>query len=120
MSLKRSLAFQYRMLSQAVLSVELPLWFTNIRTRFFLFGLLIIMSIMYLVQISAIGVKGYEIQQWEKKIKDLSAENKKLSIEIADSGSMINIQKRLSEVTMVPALHIKYVVRKGDSLMAKK
>jgi hypothetical protein len=78
------------------------------------------MSVVYVLQVSSAVVSGYKIEQWENTIKNLTDQEQQLTIEVADLSSMSTIQKRLSDLSMIPASQIKYIVQKNGTIIAKK
>jgi hypothetical protein len=75
---------------------------------------------VYVLQVSSAVVSGYKIEQWENTIKNLTDQEQQLTIEVADLSSMSTIQKRLSDLSMIPASQIKYIVQKNGTIIAKK
>jgi hypothetical protein len=103
MSFARSINREYTAFYKAIFLFSLPKWVASYKTR-----------------LSSSSIKGYQIHQWENKTKELSLQQEQLNIEIANLGSMNNLEKRLAEISMVPASDIKYVSVKTDKLVAKK
>jgi hypothetical protein len=120
MSFARSINREYTAFYKAIFSFSLPKWVSSYKTRLSLLLVSVAMLTVYILQMSASSIKGYQIQQWENKTKELSLQQEQLNIEIANLGSMNNLEKRLAEISMVPASDIKYVSVKTDKLVAKK
>lgn len=119
MSLRHQVQNHYQVFSATLNAMLFPKWFTSLKFRLILFSLVVLFGIVYILQVSSSVVGGYKIEQWEDKIKILTNEEQHLTIEMADLSSMTNIEKRLSELSMIPASQIKYVVQKTDGVVAK-
>ena len=63
---------------------------------------------MFVIQISSVSTKGFEISNIEKKVQKLERENRKLEVHIAEYRSMKSIQTRLDGMDMVVADNIHY------------
>lgn len=120
MSFRRHVHNQYQVFTQTLHTILFPEWFTSFKFRVALLGLLVVVSILYVLQVSAAVVSGYQIEQWENKIKSLVDQEQQLTIEIADFSSISHIEKRLSELSMIPASQIKYVQQTEGGMVAKK
>jgi Tfp pilus assembly protein PilO len=120
MSFARSINREYTAFYKAIFLFSLPKWVASYKTRLSLLLVTVVVLMVYILQMSASSIKGYQIQQWENKTKELSLQQEQLNIEIANLGSMNNLEKRLAEISMVPASNIKYVSVKTDKLVAKK
>lgn len=96
--------------------LTLPRWLTNSKTRFFLSIIIILLALTYVIQVSAAAVSGYEIQKWEKKVQSLAEEEKKLDVELADKGSIYYLEKRLQNLSMIPAEEVIYMKEKDRSV----
>ena len=120
MSFAKSINRECTSFFKAVFSFSLPKSVTSYKTRLGILLASIAMLVVYILQMSASSIKGYQIAQWENRTKELSLQQEQLNIEIANLGSMSNLEKRLSEISMVPASDIKYVNLKTDKLVAKK
>ena len=73
----------------------------------------------YIYQISSTAVSGYEIHDLEVQVENLEKEIQKLEVEVADQGTMKNIQAKLENVEMVAVAHIEYYEAE-DVMMAKR
>jgi cell division protein FtsL len=70
--------------------------------RVFLTIFTLILLIVYVVRLSTVSIKGYDISALQKQVKTLQDDDNKLQFEIAKNGSMQNIQERLKNVQFVP------------------
>jgi len=70
--------------------------------RIFLTALTFVLLIVYVVGLSTVSIKGYDISALQKQVKVLQDDDNKLQFEIAKNGSMQSIQGRLKNVQFVP------------------
>jgi len=70
--------------------------------RIFLTVLTLALLVVYVVRLSTVSVKGYDISALQKEVKTLQDEQARLQFEIARHGSMQNIQNRLKSIQFVP------------------
>ncbi len=119
MSIKRQLQFQYRHFIQAIYTWQLPRWLTCPATRLLLLLTVVIFGSAYIVKTASSAAGGYKIYDLENEISFLESDIKKLEVEIADNSSLYNIQKRLSNVSMVAVGKITYFDAM-DKAMAKR
>ena len=70
--------------------------------RIFLTILTLTLLVLYVVRLSTVSVKGYDISALQKEVKTLQDEQARLQFEIAKNGSMQNIQNRLKSIQFVP------------------
>jgi cell division protein FtsL len=78
-----------------------------------------IFAVMYLIQVSSVSTKGYEISDLEGQIQELQQENQKLDYKIATYRSMKSIQERLQNTEMVPVNNVEYVTLVGTAVALK-
>ncbi|OGH66407.1 MAG: hypothetical protein A3B90_00135 [Candidatus Magasanikbacteria bacterium RIFCSPHIGHO2_02_FULL_41_13] len=89
---------------------ELPPFLSSNIFRIFLTLLAFVLLILYVVRLSTVSVKGYDISALQKQVKILQDEENKLQFEIAKNGSMQSIQNRLKTVQFVPAEKPEFAV----------
>lgn len=82
---------------------EMPAFLSGNGFRIFLTVLTLVLLVLYVVRLSTVSVKGYDISALEKQVKTLQEDDRKLQFEIAKNGSMQNIQDRLRSGQFVPA-----------------
>lgn len=82
---------------------ELPDFLSSNIVRIFLIILTFVLLIVYVMRLSTVSVKGYDISALQKQVKSLQDDNNKLQFEIAKNGSMQSIHDRLKSVQFVPA-----------------
>lgn len=70
--------------------------------RIFLTILTFVLLIVYVMGLSRVSIKGYDISALQKQVKVLQEDDNKLQFEIAKNGSMQSIQGRLKNVQFVP------------------
>lgn len=68
---------------------------------------LLLMGYIYGVNESASS--GYEIKTLQNKLSDLSADNKKLNLKVAEASSMVSIQNDFLSANFVPSGTSKYL-----------
>jgi hypothetical protein len=86
-------------------------------------NLAILFSIMalgmtYLLQINALGTKGYRIEALEKKIDQLQASQKQLEVQSSGLKSITRIQTEAQARNFVPAVGVNYI-KDGDFALNK-
>jgi len=119
MSYQRRLQAHYNNLIHAVCTISLPTWVTGRTVRVGLMGMVMFLSVAYLLQINSAATRGYEAHELEKQVTELSTQVQNLEIKIADAGSMNNIQKRLQNMNLVTAEQITRYNAKAVVAMAK-
>lgn len=77
---------------------------------FFLAAFVCVVVISYILQMTSVSTKGYEIESYEKKLEDLKRENQKLQIELADLNSIYNIEETSSKLSKVSPKDINYII----------
>ncbi len=82
---------------------EVPVFLASHGFRIFLTVLTLVLLIFYVVRLSTVSVKGYDIAALQKQVKSLQDDDNKIQFEIAKNGSMQSIQDRLKRVQFVPA-----------------
>jgi hypothetical protein len=70
--------------------------------RIFLTVLAFVLLVLYVVRLSTVSIKGYDISALQKEVNVLQSEQERLEFEIAKNGSMQSIQERLKNVPFVP------------------
>lgn len=83
--------------------------FQSMSFRIFLAVLCLVLLVLYVIRISTISVKGYDISALQKQARDLQDENQKLEFQIAQNASMQSIQQRLKTIQFVPADKTEFV-----------
>lgn len=82
-------------------------------------SMILFLSIFYAMQIKEIIKGSYLIENYQKKINNLSQENKDLQITLAKMDFMGNIKEKTQELNFQITEKIKYI-RILDSSLAKK
>lgn len=98
---------------------EVRHWFLGISFRCILFGLIVCFGFLYIVQITSVSTKGYEMSDTQKKIHELKKETKELEVQIAKHQSLQNIHERLKETNMVVATDVQYISL-SDAVVVKR
>lgn len=76
-------------------------------------------SAFYIVNISAISARGYDLAALEGDIEELERENQRLQFEIAKHQSMASIESRLPDLQLVAADHVQYLDA-GATIVARR
>jgi len=116
--LKRKINYKLSEIKTFFLSFRMPKWFGY---KIFKLGTLMVLVLLiggYVVKISSTAVSGYEIHDLEEKVGSLEKEISKIEIELADYGSLQNIEIRLASTDMIEVNKISYVTTGRDSLVA--
>lgn len=87
---------------------EFSRFFASYGLRIFLTVLAFALLILYVVRLSTVSIKGYDISALQKEVKVLASEQERLEFEIAKNGSMQNIQNRLKNGAFVPVEHPEF------------
>jgi len=103
MSYKRQLQAHYRNLLHSILTINIPEWVSGRAMRASLLGVVVIMSVAYMIRINSAATCGYEAHDLEKQISQMNTDLQNIQIKIANAGSMNNIEKKLSVMNLVPA-----------------
>ncbi len=74
------------------------------------------LALGYLVQISALGTKGYDIKKVEQQIQLLEDEQKTLQIESSNLQSMDQIQTQAVKLNFVPSTNVSYIQNSNFAL----
>jgi cell division protein FtsL len=77
---------------------------------FFLVSFVGVIVISYVLQMTSVSTKGYEIERYEKKLENLKKENQKLQIELADLNSIYNIEEASRKLSKVGPKDINYII----------
>ena len=77
---------------------------------------IVILAVGYLVQISSLGTKGYDIKKVEQKIQLLEDEQKTLQIESSNLQSMDQIQTQAVKLNFVPSTNVSYIQNSNFAL----
>lgn len=120
MSYKRQLQAHYRNFLNALYTITLPEWVSGRMMRASLLGLVLFMSVAYMVRVNSAVTRGYEAHDLEKQIAEMNVELQGMEIKIADAGSMNNIEKRLQGFNLVVVEDFQhYNASAGVMAMAK-
>ena len=84
--------------------------------RVFLFVFILVFGVLYVVNLSTMSTKGYDMTALQKQITGLERENQKLEIKIAKYSSMQSIQERLDGMEMVSADNVEYATIMGTAV----
>ncbi len=77
---------------------------------FFLVAFVCVAATSYILQMTSVSTKGYEVERYEKKLEDLKRENQKLQIELADLNSIYKIEESSKRLSKVSPKDINYII----------
>lgn len=80
-----------------------------ISIRMVIFGLIILVGFVYLVQINRVSTGGFEIKELSQRMEELKKENKKLELEAAQLQSLKTIKAASEELELVGVSRVDYV-----------
>lgn len=118
MSLKLQLRYQSRYFLNFLRSLTLPSWLAGATARFVMLSLIVVLGVGYVLQTSGLSAGGYVIHNLENQVSAAQSDIQKLDNEVAAAQSLTNVQKRLTDIKMVPLANIKYI--SVDAAMAKR
>ena len=78
------------------------------------------LSILDVIQVSAISTKGYDIGAYQQQIRELARENEELDFDIANHRSMKHISTRIQELSFVEADQIRYTAFANSNVALNK
>ena len=76
-------------------------------------------STFYMMNVSAISARGYDLAALERDVEELKRENQRLQFEIAKHQSMASIEARLPDLELVAADGVEYVDA-GRAIVARR
>jgi len=105
-----------------VLNLPLPRYRLSLNSRFFylIFLLLAFLLVFYIFQTSSVVSGSYQVQKYQKKIDELSGENKFLEVNSAKINSLESIDRRVQELGFEKVGKIHYIQLSGSSVVIKK
>lgn len=72
-------------------------------------ALVVMLSVGYLAQVSAVSSKSYEFRALENEIAGLKEQGDKLELKVAAQRSMNVVETKVKEMGMVPANEVDYL-----------
>lgn len=91
-------------------------WFFSTSCRVTLIALIVVCGLLFVVQISSVSTKGFEISDLEKSVQELERDNQKLEVQISEYRSMQSIQARLQDMDMIASADIEYIMPVGTAV----
>lgn len=120
MSYKRQVQAHYHNFLNALRTIAMPEWLSGKAMRASLLGVVVIMSVAYMVRVNSAATRGYEAHSLENKISEMNVDLQSLQIKIADAGSMNNIEKHLQGMNLVTVEEFqRYNIAGGVVAIAK-
>lgn len=80
---------------------------------------MITVMILYVLQVTSIAAKGYEIRGLKKRIAQIEEKNKALQVNISNLKSVNSLQSKTETFNMVKAEEIEYVILSPANVAAK-
>jgi len=77
---------------------------------------IVVMSLLYVFQMSTIATNGYEIEKYEQNLENLKRENQKIIIELADLKAMRNLDGENSGLIAVEYNNVTYITSKYSAV----
>lgn len=84
-------------------------WIVSAACRVLLICVVAMFGVLYVVEVSAISAKGYDIADLQKQIDALGREHERLTVEIAKNQSMASVVDRLPALGFVEAADVRYI-----------
>jgi len=81
--------------------------------------LVCLMGVFYMVQMTTVATKGYEMEKYEKKLNELKRENQKLQVKLAELGSIENFEEASGKFSKIEAKDVSYVVTDSSVAMER-
>jgi len=82
---------------------------SKITVSFFAVFLICAMGFMYMSKINNVATKGYEIENYEKRLSELKKEKQKMMVELADLKSIQTIDDEDNNFVAVDYKNIAYI-----------
>jgi len=95
------------------------MWLTCRFTRIALIVVLVFCGAGYIMKTASTASTGYQINELEKNVSTLKEDIKKIEVDIAESGSLVNVQNRLKGMRMITVNTLSFYDN-TDSIVAKK
>jgi len=84
--------------------------------RILMLGLILVGGFFYVLQISAVSTKGYEISSLTRQIQDLEIENRSLEVKVAEYRAIENIESRLAQANFISVEGVEYLSGFGHTV----
>lgn len=81
----------------------------SISIRMVIFGLIILVGFVYLIQINRVSTGGFEIKELKERTEQLRKENKKLELEAFQLRSLKTVKEASEELDLVGVSRVDYV-----------
>ncbi|NOQ67842.1 hypothetical protein GQ568_00185 [Patescibacteria group bacterium] len=85
----------------------------------FFVAVIILMSIMYIYQMSSVATNGYEIEKYEDSLAGLKKENQKMTIELADLKAMHNFEDD-NELIAIEYCNVSYITSSSSAVAIQR
>lgn len=83
------------------------------------FIFIIFLLVFYVFQISAMVLESYRVQNFQKKIKEISQENKRLEINLLQAISLENVAEKIQKLGFEKVDRIYYIKPYENPVVAK-
>lgn len=82
----------------------------SISIRMVIFGLIILVGLVYLVQINRVSTSGFKLKELSQKAEELRLTNKKLELQAEELQSLKNIMAASADLKLVGVSKVDYVI----------
>ncbi len=85
----------------------------------FFVAVIILMSLIYIYQMSSVATNGYEIEKYEDRLVSLKKENQKMTIELADLKAMHNLEDN-NELVAIEYCNVSYLTSSSSAVAIQR
>ncbi|MCK4592097.1 hypothetical protein KAT63_01490 [Candidatus Parcubacteria bacterium] len=85
----------------------------------FFIAIIILMSLMYIYQMSRVATNGYEIEKYENRLASLKKENQKMTIKLADMKAMHNLEDN-NELAAIEYCNVSYITSSSSAIAIQR
>lgn len=77
-------------------------------------------SVSYILQTNSLATRGYEVEEYEKKLNDLKYDNQVMKNQEAELRSIKNLETEQGRLSAIASSDIDYVTLGGSSVAMRK
>jgi cell division protein FtsL len=85
----------------------------------FFVAVIVLMSLIYIYQMSSVATNGYEIEKYEDRLANLKKENQKMTIELADLKAMHNLENN-NELVAIEHGNVSYITSSSSAVAIQR
>lgn len=97
-------------------TVALPPMQLSYKTVVLLAAALAIAGLVYIWQINALAVAGYQVKELETRLHELTTLTEQMQVQISQEQSTEKILERIKTTSLVPAAHISHITIKENDV----